>query len=298
MKFGNYLLHMLNKKNKSQTKFVCELQLKFDIFNALDEITFSRWVNNRTTPSLEKQLLIAHHFEKKMSFFVSNIEKQKCKKSVMITFNETFNKIENAYHKINYKSSLESEKTLYLMHMNKETHRLLLGDFYTQFQMYQELFSHIDKERLSITTTVFAIKKHGEIISHVSYNQNVGKLIPDIKKELCLDNSSDSISINIGYYSNKENYSILIGHLFSHLIDKFMSVKDIYIISNGRYFIDFLEELGGEIVIFRKEKKHIGDIYIFKFNFTKLLSNPFMFNQIKYYYHSYIELNKNLVISL
>ncbi|MGF1901074.1 hypothetical protein [Aliivibrio sifiae] len=297
MKFGQYLLHMLNNKNKTQTRVVCELQLKFDIFSSLDEITFSRWVNNKTTPSLEKQLLIAYHLEKKMSFFISNIDNKKCKKSLITKFDETFERIENSYHQINYRKSLKEDKTLSLMNMNKETHRISLGCFYNQFKIYKDIFSYIDNNKIDITTTVLAIKNNGEVISHISFNRNIEKIIPYVQKKHTSD-MEKSISINIGYYSNKESYNILTGHLFCHLIDNFISINKIYVISNGKYFNDFLEELGGEICIQDKDKENIGDTYIFKFNFIQLLSNPFIFNQIKNSYNSFIELKKNLIIDI
>ncbi len=298
MKFGCYLLHTLNKKNKSQTKLVCELQLNFDIFSSLDEITLSRWVHNKTTPSLEKQLLIAHHLEGDIINFISSIEKQKIKKSLMTSFNNTFKIIENSYHNISYHSLLKGNKDLSLINMNQETHRTLLGDFYKQFEMYENLFSYMNTNKLDIKTTVLAIKKNDEIVSHISFNQNAEKYIPCMTKTKKNHINTNSISINIGYYSTKEHYNILTGNLFCHLADNFMSVKKVYVISNGEYFNEFLEGLGGEIVILKKESKKIWDTYVFKFDFIKLLSNPFIFNQIKDNYLSYLTLKENLTLKI
>ncbi|EJN6959229.1 hypothetical protein NRD16_001061 [Photobacterium damselae] len=61
MRFNAYLKNkMINKSSKST---IAELNLFHPIFKDLDEVTFSRWINNRVTPSNKKIALIVLFFK-------------------------------------------------------------------------------------------------------------------------------------------------------------------------------------------------------------------------------------------
>lgn len=110
MKFSEYLLLMINKNKKKQKEMICDLNLKYKKLNSLDEVTFSRWINSKTSPSLEKQLLIAHYLEKGAIKFIKNIDIPKNKKAVEVAKKDAFMKINNKYHDIYYSKPLKKRR--------------------------------------------------------------------------------------------------------------------------------------------------------------------------------------------
>lgn len=298
MTFSQYLSHMLNKKNINQTNTVCDLQFFHATFNTLDNVTFNRWINNKTTPSLEKQLIIARYFEQDLYFFILGINKSTPSKHIMDTYNTIFDAIENSRHQFSYKKKSNDRRTLNLINVETNKHRFLLGEFYNNMEVYNRIFSEMDAKNHNANTTALIIKQQEQIIGHISINKDFRQFIPYLKQKYNFPPISKSVLINVGYYSNRDDHELLIGHVFCYLLDQCENTEYCYVITKGQLFLKWLKQLGGIIVVVQQEPSKYGKLYLLQFNLSKLLSQPFVFQKIQNFYLSYCELKNNVEIKL
>lgn len=292
MKFSEYLLLMINKNKKKQKEIICDLNLKYKKLNSLDEVTFSRWINSKTSPSLEKQLLIAHYLEKGAIKFIKNIDIPKNKKAVEVAKKDAFMKINNKYHDIYYSKPLKKEESLHLINVNKNMHIPSLEFFYNPSNLHRLLLSH--KENSNIT--VLAIKDKCSFIGHLTLIRKIHNAHLFLKATNIKPNE-DSILIDFGYFPDESTFSLLIGHMFSHLMSEKLKNHDVYIMLRGKNFINLLEKLGGILITAIKEDNY-GNIFILKFNFINLLSEPFILKKVQLYYERHNELKEKLKIKI
>lgn len=298
MKFHNYLQHMLENHSIKQTTLVVELQLFHATFKSLDTITLSRWLNHKTKPNLEKQLLVAFYFEKDLSNFIKKIKVANPPISFVKTFSSLFDQIETSYTRIKYNPPSESNSELSLLNLDKNTHRHLFGGFYKQMSTYSRIFDHIDDNNNDVQTTVFVIKQGSTIISHLSLNKDITQIAPHFRRPLPGASTTKSVLINVGYYSCRQHWGILVGHLLNYLIEHLKDIDVCYVTTRGRGFLELLQMIGGTMIMSSQELPAIGNIYLIKFNVTQLLAHPFLFQQIQIHHLSYIELSQNSTINL
>ncbi|MCG9780745.1 hypothetical protein [Photobacterium damselae] len=70
MPFSVYLKQKLTENRLTQARFAESLSVFHPALCAVDPITTSRWVNNHTTPSPYRQLLVCLFFKTNLSKFI------------------------------------------------------------------------------------------------------------------------------------------------------------------------------------------------------------------------------------
>ncbi|WP_322852575.1 helix-turn-helix domain-containing protein, partial [Vibrio harveyi] len=73
MLFGNYFGNQINSYGISQADLVRKLHTVHPILAHLDTITLNRWLNNKTTPPKDKQIVIARFFERDLKNYISQV---------------------------------------------------------------------------------------------------------------------------------------------------------------------------------------------------------------------------------
>ncbi len=88
------------------TSIIAKLQLFSSLFEKLDSVTFSRWVNARTIPSIEKQLMVIKCFELDLYSHLSYIslprEPSHALKKTMTAFLILLRRHTTVYSKLNF----------------------------------------------------------------------------------------------------------------------------------------------------------------------------------------------------
>ncbi|PTQ14873.1 hypothetical protein, partial [Vibrio sp. 10N.286.46.E10] len=100
-----------------------------------------------------------------------------------------------------------------------------------------------------------------------------------------------SVVFNIGYYSNREHYKILVGLLLNHICYHHEKIEDFYVIARGMGFLKLIESLGGKLLSANKEDNAIGNVYLLKMDFMRAITNPFAFSLLKESYGTYKDIN-------
>ncbi|HIF9277596.1 TPA: hypothetical protein ACX6QU_001338 [Photobacterium damselae] len=102
MNISSFLKKNIIKRNISQTKTVSLLMEYHEEFRYLDEITLSRWVNNRVQPSKIKIILLIIYFSENVLNDLKKIDIKKVSTNNFIKAYESKKKLlSNSYHSYN-----------------------------------------------------------------------------------------------------------------------------------------------------------------------------------------------------
>lgn len=277
--FADILKYYENNSKLNRKQLIAKIQIYHDDFSNIDETTFSRWINHITEPSFRKQLLISSYFDKSLYHFINNINLPVIPNKIINAYDSLLINFDHSHHRMSYSPLPMNNLTLEYSELTAYEHRSVLGDFYQNLDSYKIIFNNIPISKHKAKTCLFSIKHHNEMISHSSFTLNFEKFYPYIKK-LNFIPSKNSILVNVGFFSNSKHYELLNGIILNHIINNFHFTSEIYYVSRGNIHHQLHSILSGDIVLSHKENSNLGDVFITKFNFIKLISNPLVFNTI------------------
>ena len=288
MSFSTYLRHKLNEGVFTSKSIIAKLQLSSNLFGKLDSVTLSRWVNGHTIPTLEKQLMLIKCLESDLYPHLANVEATSVPRRIIKRFDEMFNGIETSYHSIlNFQESVESNNELSLENVCWSKLTSLVPYFFESIASYHLLLSDvkIDNTRVDDSSVSFcSIRSSSGISSHLSFSRDIDYLTAIFGSGLNIDLSKKSLFFNVGYFSSRETYRKLVGTLLNEMCKCHDDVELVYVIARGADFLSFMEDLGGELIGAKRENRMVGNVYLLKFNYLDMISNPFLFSLIKEFY--------------
>ncbi|USR75071.1 hypothetical protein NGM67_03280 [Photobacterium damselae] len=274
MSFSLYLKNKLSEKQISRNDFIAQLNLFNNEFENLDAITLSRWMNNKTTPSTYKQVLISHYFNDDLIRFLKKyITIRKEARHIKETFNTIMNKIESSYTNISYFHSIHDEYKYDVNILEHDEYNKLFGKYYMNFQTYTELRKIFNEKKIKTNNTCIIKRKNGVVTSHLSFME-LDNSTSDILSNY-FDTKIDSDAfINISHFEDKETY-LFINLLLIYLFSK-KTIYSFTCLIRSEIF-DFLIALPcvqiGTTYLDNDKK-----LYLIKFDLLQLISNPFIRN--------------------
>ncbi|MGR5366468.1 hypothetical protein [Photobacterium damselae] len=282
MSFSLYLKNKLSKTTMSRTNIIAQLNLFHSEFKNLDAITFSRWINNKTTPSPYKQILISDYFNDDPIIFIQkHISIKKESKTISNIFDNTMKALELSYTNISYFHN--NEKAIYnTVLLNQEKYDSMFKAYYDNFETYKKL-SILTKKL--ITSHICITKKKGDIISsHISFFKINDKL-SDVLSDFFMVKITNDYFINLSYIEDRESY-LFMKSLLLYFLYHCKAKNFICLIRSD--FLDFLtslpyEQVGGPY----KDGKY--KLYLVKVDFLNLVSTPFVIN----FFRSILEQHNN-----
>jgi len=293
MLFGHYLQAQLKNYDISQAELVGKLHALHRLFSNLDAITLNRWINNKTTPTREKQIVIARFFEKDLKQYISQVSPPEVPQSFLFHYNKFFNDIEGSYRAIGYDYSSE-QKILKLERLTRRESRRKLDRFYYNIEGYRKVFEINGSSTLELPTTLLTINQDERVVSHLSFQDDIEKTMSALSKVIGreVDVKPRTLLSNIGYYSSREHYQLIVGHMMNNILDEYNEYRYLYSITRGQSFLQLLQLLGGEVMHSKREPVAVGNCYLVKFSIDNLIAHPFILNQIYQTRTSYQELKK------
>lgn len=290
--FCNLLKKLELKSNDSRKEIIAKLQMYHPIFSSLDEITFSRWVTGYSQPSMLKIILLNKYFSAPLTELIELIPMCKISQKEHKAYDRLFTHVDDSYHRVSYYP--ENSEQVYLKHSSLSTddHREQLGSFYNSFGTYRFIFQKMDDNHHTTQIELFTLEWCSHILSHTSYIHDFSQFAHYLNISINTSNER-SILINVSYYTYKHFYAILFGSMLNHVIEHHTQLDSVYIAFRGQLSIAYIESIGGEIIWSKKETNLLGNIYIARFDFNTLISNPMIFNFIKGSKSSYEALKKN-----
>lgn len=291
MPFSQYLRSKLSVAGIDSKSLIAKLQLFSPVFEKLDSVTFSRWLNDRTIPSLEKQIQVLLCFESKFYPYLECINLPSVSRSFTKVYEEVFDNIESSYHSIITYKDLDSSISPSIEAMTWSQLQNAVPNFYESISSYERLFSEIEKYNSS-NITFCSIRNESKVISHFSASSDIEILSTIFSGDLDIDFKRKSVFINIGYCACRKHYDMLVGVLLNYIYDQHTSIDDFYVIVRRPDFLNLIESFGGKLISANREDDVIGNVYLLKVNVMKALTNPFIFSLLKGAYAVYQEINK------
>lgn len=279
MRFSEFLSDMEFKSSFKRKEIIAQLQLHSKEFSSLDDITFSRWVNNVTVPSLHKQIIIAGYFGVSMGDFSKLLDHPELPKTVKSTVSRVFDELDSGYHRLNYFPSISTYAKVKLQRLQFSEFWDLLGGFYEQLKVYLDVKEEVTSKGVSTEIIVISIQEADRFLSHITFVMNSSVFTDFIKmKDYSVD---DSVLVHVSYYSCREYHYLLFGSMLSHIIDSGKQVNYLYVAFRDRRFLSFVTMMNGKLVHVYKDDESHSNIYIAKFDWHQFISHNMTFCMIK-----------------
>ncbi|MCG3815971.1 hypothetical protein I3256_08465 [Photobacterium damselae] len=281
MSFKDFLSYQINESFLTRKECIAKLNLYHDEFINLDSVTFSRWMNGRTIPSLLKQLLICDFFQYDIFVFIKKNYYSITNKGKIL--NEKFNKImkdeEPTIGKISYYYT-EKHDSHYTIHKYyNESFQNTYKIFYSNFEIYNNIFLNLyDTSKKNIHIT-FEERINNHFVSHDAIS-----LIKDVNTfssffnldEKCI-NSDFFWFGNLGYLRSRQ--TSIISHIL--LLYFIYMTKSYFFISllRSEQILNIATEIGYKQItktIFDNNQK----LYLTRCDIFDAISHPFVITQI------------------
>ncbi|HIF9084777.1 TPA: hypothetical protein ACX6R4_000667 [Photobacterium damselae] len=282
MSFSLYLKNKLSNSKMNRSNLIAQLNLYHKEFANLDAITFSRWLNKKTTPSPYKQILISSYFnDDPIVFIKEHISIKKEAKLIENIFDKTMNNIELSYTNISYFHNY-SHPNYTVESLDQEQYNSKFKGYYNNFRTYIELSKLLNG---SIKDNICIIKRKKDIISsHISLFRVNSKQSNILTNFFNVDISCDYF-VNLAYIEDRDSYifmkSLLLYYFYLN------NTKDFICLIRSD-FLEFLtalpyEQIGSAYID--------GDykLYLIKADFLNIISNPFIIR----FFTNILEKHKN-----
>ncbi|MCH1930493.1 XRE family transcriptional regulator [Shewanella sp. A25] len=287
-KFSSELLLWMEKKELSRKDFIDFLQDSIpNEFEGLDLVTLSRWLTDKSTPPLYKQIYIAVILNADILDIIIRINISKFKKS-----NKCDLVVSLLSKALDFSTSVLSYKKLTgnIRSEIRNISHLEYFNFFYDFNKNVSALNSFKNELYNIGneieyTVIFLKNENDEIIGHWSGISCLKKLssftsfikVPDSEiKNSCL--------IMLGYYSGANNYFELITQAICYFIIKYNNSKRYayFFIPDFKPMLDFIKVMFNAkcIKYYRGEKNEIG-IHLIKLDIIKSICNPIILTDVQ-----------------
>ncbi|ENP8454215.1 hypothetical protein ACEI25_000836 [Photobacterium damselae] len=261
-------------------ELIAQLNLFHSEFQNLDSVTLSRWMTNKTIPSLHKQLLICLYFKQDLYNFIKN--KNYTSNKTNLNFEKkvktTMESIEHAIQNVSYFYN-KSDKSEYIVTLNnKEEFRKKLKVFYNNFNIYKDFFRFIDRNSLSPKTITCEERINSIMVSHDSLAFIDKKLKPYFEQFFKINiDLNEFWFANVGFHSSKESFNTSFT-LMTYWLIKNNSYAFLSLVRGKDAFNNY-QELGykqiRETIIEGNEK-----FYLCQANILEVLSNQYVISEV------------------
>ncbi|UKA11866.1 hypothetical protein [Photobacterium damselae] len=281
MSFKEFISFQIKKSSLTRNECIAKLNLYHFEFNKLDTVTLSRWINGKTVPSLYKQILISEYFNVDVFSFIKNKNYTLTNdgKKLEELHRRLTSKVSNSFSNISYNYSRYDKKTYLVNNYDKEKYRNKFLVFYTNFYLYQKIFSIVDENNIKSVCITFEEYRSNCIVGHDSMSLVSTKYFDIFNDffETKLDFKDDFWLANIGYHSSSQSFNIAFTSML-YFLYKNKQQSYLSLVRSDDTFHNLTEvgyEQIGKTITDCNEK-----IYLTKSDVKKVLSHPFVISQI------------------
>lgn len=275
-------------------ELIAQLNLFHSEFENLDSVTLSRWITNKTIPSLYKQLLICLYFKQDLYDFIKNkiYTSNKTNMNFEKNIKRTMENVEYSLQNVSYFYN-KNEKSEYIVTLNdKKEYRDKFGIFYNNFNLYTDLFKFIDDNSLSPKTITCEKRINSIIVSHDSLAFINKKHKMFFEKFFKVNiNLNEFWFANVGVHKSEESLNKSFTLMTYLLIIK--NSYDYLSLVRGENNFNHYQELGYkqicETIIEGNER-----FYLCQANILDVLSNQYVIQEVSRLFN---ELNVNDIFS-
>lgn len=289
MSFAQYLKQKISSEGISRIKLIDDLVLFNDDFSQLDPVTLSRWFNNKTTPSIYKQLIICHYFKDNiLNYILDNIDTSMSNSFIRIKRN-AYQTIAPKYNNNPYISSKKEGIKTHIEKYSYDDSFKIFNNFYNNFELYSNALK-LRKKHLNIEAKRVVISRRsldGAFRSHmaITYNHDDVYLRDFLKNVLniTIDIPTDRIILlELSNFHDQVSLKEILFYLSLYFIENELLDCTLIFAARGEKIRDLLLSLGAQPLA--PKIKDTEELYPMMLDILKLLSSPFTINIIKEYY--------------
>ncbi|CAH1536860.1 hypothetical protein THZG08_580014 [Vibrio owensii] len=173
MTFDTYLKKRLIFGELNTKLAIAKLQQGSSMFEKIDPVTISRWINGRTTPTLEKQLLVMHCLEPRVYPFLKYVSAPSVSRLHRKVYDTVFDNIESSYHSIiAHSNALTSDLVPCLERLTWDKLFELVPSFFEATSSYSRML--LARKESDVGGVTFCSLRNGtKIVSHLSVSSDV-----------------------------------------------------------------------------------------------------------------------------
>lgn len=263
----------------SRNDLMTKLQLKYEIFGSLDAITLSRWSNGVTSPSLEKQLIIAKEQNLTDEFLT---EYSSCKASVKLNrlFSDYWNSMDTSFHSIMHHD--DNKRLKFKQHFYSDS-----VDEYPMYSKLKKAFNaNSEKQERDLLLQRFSLlsENSNKVISHTSLFTDLDSSIKNMEVSNSVVRAvehvikqNDHIAMGLSIYASSDDHRILLGIVGNHLLEHYFDKKRLLTIVRRKEMLNILEASGAIQVCCLKFSPEFDNLYLYQIPLTEFLGNPVIF---------------------
>ncbi|ABI39304.1 hypothetical protein Shewmr4_2231 [Shewanella sp. MR-4] len=285
-KFSTKLESWIEQKEISRKDLIALLQCEYyDIFDGLDLITLSRWINGKSTPPLYKQLYIAKILGVNFVDILKEVDvlEQKSSNKAMTAVNLLSKALDFSISSFSY-FKLPEHVISEVSEIRSDEYQNIFGKFNSNILSLKEFNKFLSTKDL-LYTALLLKNDDGLIVGHWS---GIANLLPlnDSPHFIKLDKDEvkKSALVMPGYYTSSKHYFELINLAICYYLLKFSSEKDYvyFFIADFPPMLSFCKVVfeAKEVKYYRSSDNKMG-MYLMKFNIIKAISNPAVLKDVQ-----------------
>lgn len=289
MKFDRFL-DTIVLGTVSRSELLVKLHLAHEEFSGLDQITFTRWKNGITKPSLLKQLLISSTAGCLNEYF-EYCEIPQPSINLKSRYEQYLRQFDNHYH------ALKTDKLkvkYYYYHGDVSSSRTIYSGYFHQLATHKEFVELAEKH--NITFDVDVVYRSDKPLSNSSsfalFSTKADKILY-ILEEVCglkegrITSSKYNAFISLSYFSSSESYVNIVGIIFNKLLWSSEQIDNVYFVIRGRESMNFYESIAAKKVCLIEKSNVFGNVYLYEINWKGFIGSPIVIGLISELYDRY-----------
>lgn len=250
MVFYRVLRNIMVENGLNNKTLLARLHVASELFYGVDETTLSRWLNNRTVPTLKRQTFICLIFGMSFSDILDNVNYTPKSKVLFKRLNNIFLD-SDSYSRISYIPSDNSELKITDKVNNEQRNVIFL--FYENFLCYRD--KCLNRILNNKHTKVISVLQDGYNVpnSHLCYTI-LDEDLSILDGELVI--RKQDIFLHLSYYHGFYEFVMLVGTFLIRILDNFDLVKsmdiNVYSLTREPSFDEIYKKLDSEL-IFEKD---------------------------------------------
>lgn len=274
----------------SRSELLVRLHLAHEEFSGLDQITFTRWKNGITTPSLLKQLLICSTAGCLREYF-EYCEIPKPSINLKSRYGQYLRQFDNHYHALN---TDKLKANYYYYHGEVSSSRSIYSSYLHQLSAHKEFIELAEKDNVTFDVDVIyrSDRPFANASSFALFSLKSEKILCILEK-ICglkegrITSSKYSAFLSLSYFSSSESYVNITGIMFNKLLWSSEQIDNVYFIIRGRESMNFYESIDAKKICLIEKSNVFGNVYLYEINWKDFIGNPIVIGLISELYDRY-----------
>lgn len=281
MHFNLFLKDIVLSKH-TRKELMSRLASKYDDFSGLDPVTLSRWVKGITTPSIQRQILIAY-CTNCTEEYIKYCTLRESSFSLKLSYQRLLEQFDNSYYSL--AREVKTKETHYFS--GKQDQAEPINGFY----MDKMLFHKKVKDLSDVKIEMFYLSEGGceKASSFLGMSSDTSSYLKRLKPRLEYSDLpvNDSIVIFLSFFQDKWDFKELSGLLLSHILLNHFNKEGIFLIVRGTGSVAWFDAIGAKRLCLLERSNRYGNVFIYYITTKKLFGNALVINLVKNAYDSY-----------